>query len=324
MEKKLLIIADPLEKIKPNSDSSLALAQVALENSWKVFWCESDNVHLLGESVFVSNLFELTSANTLNINYKIETKKKILLSNFNYCFVRKDPPFDENYKDLCWILAAQSEVKIINPAETLLAYHEKALQWKAFSEGVLSSDQIIPTCLSSSMEIIEDYCNQNQSLLSNGIVCKPWLGHGGENIELYKNKESLLLALKKILTDQSSLQRVMIQPFLEEIYSEGDRRVLIANGKIIGDFVRLPANGKIASNLAQGGSAVLRNMTHEQTEICQKIATFLKQKNISLAGLDLIGCRIGEINITSPTGLRTYEMLTGTNIAKKAFQLLVN
>jgi glutathione synthase len=324
MKKNILIIADPLEKVKPNSDSSLALAQVALESFWKVFWCESDNIHVIGEKIFVNNLFELTSVSISSINYKIENKKKIPLSDFSYCFVRKDPPFDENYKDLCWILASQSEVKIINPAETLLAYHEKALQWRAFSERVLSSDEIIPTCLSSSIDIIEDYCNENQSILSKGIVCKPWLGHGGESVELYKNKESLFVALKNILGNQTNLQRVMVQPFLEEIHSEGDRRVLIANGEIIGDFVRIPANGKIASNLAQGGRAVIRDMTLEQKEICQKIAVFLKQKNIGLAGLDLIGCRIGEINITSPTGLRTYEMLTGTNIAQKAFQLLVN
>lgn len=324
MQKNILIIADSLEKVKPNSDSSLALAQVALENFWKIFWCNSDNVHILGENIFVSNLLELTFVSTTSINYKIENKKKIPLSNFNYCFVRKDPPFDENYKDLCWILASQSGVKIINPAETLLAYHEKALQWRAYSEGVLSNNQIIPTCLSSSIHIIEDYCNQNQSILSKGIVCKPWLGHGGESVDLYKNKEALLVALKNILRNQSVLQKLMIQPFLEEIYSEGDRRVLIANGEIIGDFVRIPASGKIASNLAQGGTAMIREMTLEQREICQKVAIFLKQKNISLAGLDLIGCRIGEINITSPTGLRTYEMLTGTNIAKKAFQLLVN
>ena len=324
MNKNILFIADPLDKVKPNSDSSLALVQIALENFWKVFWCESDNIHVIGEKVFASNLFELTSVSSISIKYNIENKKKIPLSDFNYCFVRKDPPFDENYKDLCWILASQSEVKIINPAECLLAYHEKALQWRAFSEGVLSSDQIIPTCLSSSIDIIEDYCNQNQDALSKGIVCKPWLGHGGESVELYKNKESLLTALKNILDKQSGLQRVMVQPFLEEIYSEGDRRVIIANGEVVGDFVRIPANGKIASNLAQGGSAIIRNMTLEQREICQKLAIFLKHKNIGLAGLDLIGCRIGEINITSPTGLRTYEMLTGTNIAKKAFQLLVN
>ena len=67
-----------------------------------------------------------------------------------------------------------------------------------------------------------------------------------------------------------------------------------------------------------------RLIKQKQKELCQKIAVFLKQKNINFAGLDLIGCRIGEINITSPTGLRTYEMLTEINIAKKAFELLVN
>lgn len=323
MQKKILIIGDSIEKVKLKSDSSLALAQAAIEDFWQVFWCESNDVHVICSSVCINNLIQINSVSIDNIDFNLVNKKKIQFSEFTFCFVRKDPPFDENYKDLCWILTSQSSVKIINPAETLLAFHEKALQWKAFSEGVLNSEQIIPTCLSSSIEIIEDFCNENESLLSKGVVCKPWLGHGGESVEFFKTTKSLLLELKNKEKLNSFLPKVMVQPFLEEIHSLGDRRVLIANGQVIGDFVRLPAEGKIASNLAQGGFAVIREMTEEQQIICNKIASFLKSKNIIFAGLDLIGCRIGEINITSPTGLRTYETLTGINIAKKAFQLMV-
>ena len=164
MQKNILIIADSLENVKLKSDSSLFLAQVALEKGYNVSWCEPENVHIFGENIFLSNTCELTSVSISGINYNC-SKKKIPLNNFNFCFVRKDPPFDESYKDLCWILSAQSKVKIINPAESLLAFHEKALQWRAFSEGVLSSNEIISTCLSSSLEIIEEYCNQNQFIL---------------------------------------------------------------------------------------------------------------------------------------------------------------
>ncbi|WP_397599486.1 hypothetical protein [Silvanigrella sp.] len=321
MQKKLLIIADPIDKVRLKSDSSLALAQAAIEDSWQVLWCESNNVHVFGENVFVSNLNQIHTVSTDEINFNLINKKKIPIKEFEICFVRKDPPFNENYKDLCWILASQSDVKIINPAEALLSFHEKALQWKAFSDGVLTHEQIIPTCLSSSFEIIEDFCNENKSLMKNGIICKPWLGHGGESVEYFKTTESLLLNLKN--NENLNMSKIMIQPFLEEIHTQGDRRVLIANGVVIGDFVRIPAEGKIASNLAQGGSAILREMTKEQKLICNKIAEYLKSQNILFAGLDLIGCRIGEINITSPTGLRIYEFLTGKNIAKTAFQLMV-
>ncbi|APJ04756.1 hypothetical protein [Silvanigrella aquatica] len=324
MQKKLLFIADSLKNIKPNSDSSLALAQAALENHWEVFWCEPNHVHILGSSIYVNNLSQLKSVSMSEINYDSNNKKILPLNFFSYCFVRKDPPFDENYKDLCWILSSQSEVKIVNPAENLLAFHEKALQWRALAEGFLNQENIIPTCLTNSIEVIEDYCNQNQSLIQSGIVCKPWLGHGGEDVELFKDKNTFIKYLHDKQKYQKIRQRIMVQPFLSEIYTEGDRRVLVANGEIIGDFVRLPAQGKIASNLAQGGSALIKEMTPYQKEICLKVASFLKQKNIFFAGLDVIGSRIGEINITSPTGLRTFEILTGRNIAKKAFSLLVN
>ncbi len=324
MKKKLLFIADSLKKVNLKSDSSLALAQVALEENWQVFWCEAENLHFINDELVVNYLSEIISLSINDLKYEAVNDNSIPLANFNYCFIRKDPPFDENYKDLCWLLATQSKVKILNPPEMLLAYHEKSLQWKVYSAGAIKKENLIATCLSSDKNLIKNYLEFNHELFVNGIVCKPWLGHGGEDVQLFKNIEELFVFFQQCLSKNASLPKYLIQPYLQEIHTAGDRRVLIANGEIIGDFVRLPAQGKIASNLAQGGTAVIREMTNEQVQICANVANYLKCNNIMFAGLDLIGTKIGEINITSPTGLRTYENLTGNNIARKAFELMVN
>lgn len=324
MKKKLLFIADSLEKVNLKSDSSLALAESAIQQNWEVFWCEAKNVHFINEDIILNKVYEINHVSLTDIRFSLIKQKLVSFATFDFCFIRKDPPFDEGYKDLCWILATQAKVKIINPPEVLLAYHEKSLHWRALADGVLQKHHIISTCLSADLEVIEEYCKINEDILSNGLVCKPWLGHGGEDVQLFDSIPKFIDSLQQQKKANKLIPKYLIQPYLAEIQTEGDRRVLIANGKVIGDFVRLPAQGKIASNLAQGGTAILREMTQEQRIICEELGKFLKNKNIFLAGLDLIGTRIGEINITSPTGLRTYESLTGKNIAYHAFELMVN
>ncbi|WP_338635968.1 hypothetical protein [Spirobacillus cienkowskii] len=323
MNKNLIIIADSLTKVNLATDSSIALCQSAIAKSWNVFWSLSENVHVFGEKIYINEVCQIKTISNLKIDYLSLGKKKYPLNFFNICFVRKDPPFNEEYKDLCWILASQKEVPTINSADTLLTYHEKALQWRAFSEKIINTHNIIPTCLTSSVEIVEEFCNTNKDILTHGIICKPWLGHGGEDVSLLPNKNELLTILNKKQVNKFLKEKVLIQPYLPEIHSEGDRRVIIVKGKVIASFVRFPSRGKIASNLAQGGKPVIKEMSKEQKNICEKLAKFLNEKNICFAGLDLIGNRVGEINITSPTGLKTYESLTGKNIAGKVFQLMV-
>ncbi len=312
----VLFIGDSLSSLKLKSDSSLALAESALKSGKRVFWCEAKDITYFNQEIFIYNCLEFISVNQDIFNYKKCIEYKIPFAFFAACFVRKDPPFDEDYKNLCWVLTTQSRVKIINPAEALLSFHEKSLHWRAFSEGFLNKNNIIPTCLAHNISIVEEFCKQFS--VQQKFICKPWLGHGGENISLFENKNLLLEYLRT-----EKIENYIIQTYLDEIVEVGDRRVIIANGKVVCDFVRIPAQGQVASNLAQGGSAIIREMTWEQNEICVNIGKFLQGKNIKFAGVDLIGLYVGEINITSPTGIRTYESLTKINTSDEIFRLLM-
>lgn len=311
----ILFIGDSLCSLKVGTDSSLALAEAALKLGKKVYWCSEHQLCYFNQEIIVTTADEITLVNKNEISYEKCKISKVKFNFFQVCFVRKDPPFNEEYKSLCWILASQNSVKIINSAESLLAFHEKSLHWRAYAEGVLAKEQMIPTCLTHNLSLVDAFCQQ---FPESKFVCKPWLGHGGEDILLFEQAKLLREYLEK-----KEVQNFLVQPFLSEITTEGDRRVIIANGKVICDYVRLPAQGKIAANGAQGGSAILRKMTEEQMQISLNIAKFLKDKNILFAGLDLIGNKVGEINITSPTGIRTYESLSGIQVADEIFQLLV-
>jgi glutathione synthase len=307
---KVLIIADRLIELKIPTDTSIALAQGAHDAGQQVYFCESKDISYKGSHILIQQCHQVWFSAEHQFKYNVQPIKNLPFSDFDMCFIRKDPPFDEEYKDLCWILNTQTQVKIVNPPHTLLSYHEKSLHLKALSLGILPSQNHIPTCVSQDLEIIESFCQEAKDTMTHGIICKPWLGHGGEGVMLFQKKEELLLFLKKNAENSPAPIKFIIQPYLPEIKTAGDRRVLICAGKIMGHFVRLPPQGGIAANLAQGGHAVLREMTSTQTELCQNIGRFLKEEGIIFAGLDLIGDYLSEINITSPTGLRTYETLT--------------
>jgi len=106
----------------------------------------------------------------------------------------------------------------------------------------------------------------------------------------------------------------VVQPFLKEVLDE-DRRLLVIDGKVRGQFVRVPPPGGFVANLAQGGRAEFRPLSKAQQAVGARAAHFLKKVGIVFAGLDLIGSKVSEINVTSPTGFLAFEKLTGENLA---------
>lgn len=319
---KILFIGDSLSSLKLASDTSLAFCEVALELGFAVFWCEKKDISFIDSEIWVSNLTSITEVSLDGVKYKSALDCAIFgsgrpFSDFDVCFVRNDPPFDESYKDLCWVLNSQTKVKIYNSPAALLNFHEKTLPWRACAEGVIGKENLIPTCVSGSMSCIEGFLKFQQQSGIQKFVTKPWLGFAGSDVQLWNDVEAMV----EYVT--STQHKLMVQPFVEDIRTAGDRRVMLVNGKIHWSFVRLPPKSGIVSNLARGGSALLHDMTDSQINLCHRIGQFLVQHNIALAGIDLIGEKIGEINITSPTGFRAYEKISGTKVTKDAFEKIV-
>ena len=109
----------------------------------------------------------------------------------------------------------------------------------------------------------------------------------------------------------------MVQKYLSKV-KEGDKRVFIINGKVKGAIRRLPKKNSILSNISQGGTALKTNLNSRELKISKLVAKRLKKSKIFFAGIDLVGgYLIGDINVTSPTGLPQYKNLTGINLAKE-------
>jgi len=308
MKLKIFFVADPIAKLKPQSDTSLSILREVLKRGHQAFWVDHKGVGL--------SHFDVTLEAAECRNFKkgeipaLKSQKQVLAKSFQVGLIRKDPPFDEDYLKLCWMLSlVEEQVFFVNQPSLLSRYHEKLLPLEAYAQGYLEKTDLIPTFLGSSLGARLFL----KSLKEDKIVSKPFFGHGGKGIKLHR-KKSFSEGFQENSLD-------LVQPFLEEV-SEEDRRVIVIGGKPVGQFVRIPPSGGFIANLAQGGKAESKPLSLSQRAILDKSCRFLKAKGFALAGLDLIGSKISEINVTSPTGFLSLEQLTGHNPAETMVDLM--
>ena len=163
-----------------------------------------------------------------------------------------------------------------------------------------------PTLTSQNLEEIKNFFKKNKK-----VILKTIEGYGGNNVILLNsfNKKTINRYIKKY-------EHIIFQKFLPRI-REGDRRVFLINGKVKGSITRVPKNGSILSNMSKGAKAKINKLSAKELMISKEVASLLIKKNIYFAGIDFVqGKLIGDINVTSPTGLATYYNLTGINLAK--------
>lgn len=303
---KILIVGDPIAGLKPTGDTSLVLARECLKRNFEVFWATDEEIFLQTDGLG----FRAQKILNCQIDELPKTNRPELLreSDIKGIFIRKDPPFGSEYLRLCWHLSLiENKIPISNLPSTLLRHHEKLLPFEANRAGYLPKECLIPTFIGT----LDQAKNFVTELRTDQIILKPFLGFGGNQVRKLKCQQ-FLETLWPVTPE-----RFLVQPFLENISTVGDRRVFFLRGQYAGDFVRLPAGGGFLANLAQGGTALNRPLTKEQTTIISQLGLYLKEQKIDFAGTDLIGNCVSEINITSPTGLRTLEKLSGIDLSPK-------
>ena len=299
MKNKILAIqGDNLKKLNYKNDTTIFLAIEAQKLGSKIFYYEPKNIFIKNNQIYaVGNFIKLYDQKKF---YKLLSKKTINLEKSSYLLVRQDPPFNINYVTTTYFLDRLKGVKIINNPTSIRNVSEKLYSYEF-------KKYMPPTIFSSRSSDIINFIKQNK--LS---VMKPINGHGGNNIKLLKgriNKAFLNTYLKKH-------GYVMCQKFLPGIVN-GDKRVFIINGKVVGSFSRIPKKGSFLSNLSKGGTVGSSKLTIKEKRISNLIAKKLKKDGIYFAGIDFISEKLnGDINVTSPTGLKNYFDLTGINLAK--------
>ena len=297
--KILAIQGSNLKKLNIKTDTTILLAAEAQKKGYKIFYFEPKNISFLNGKVIA-----------LCKHIKINNKKKKFYSllktiNFNLAkskviLIRSDPPFDNRYLYTTYLLNHISKkVKIINHPFAVRNVSEKL-----FSINFMQ--YMPPTLVSENLNEIKNFFKKHTS-----VVVKPINGFGGNNVILLKS-----FAANKIQKLLKIHNHLFFQKFLPGV-SKGDKRVFIIKGKIVGAISRLPKKGSILSNMSKGAKARLTKLTSKEIRTSKVVGKLLIKNKIYFAGIDFVQEKlIGDINVTSPTGLTTYQNLSGINLAK--------
>lgn len=302
---KVLFIADPTEKLKPAGDSSLAMLREALRRRHEAYWGLAENLEYRGGRLrIVARRCEECGPDDRPV---LGPEESLWLSETKAVFIRKDPPFDASYVRLCWLLSLEeTKVVMVNKPSLLLRYHEKLVPLEALALGFLRPEDLIPTHIGD-LDSAKAWVAEHRFAK---VIAKPFLGFGGSRVHLYEGAH-----FQDWEPSSDEKEELLVQPFEEAVLKRGDRRVFFLGGRLIGDFVRKPAEGGFVSNLAQGGSAISLPLEGPEQEVLERLGKFLAHVGIDFAGADLIGTKISEVNITSPTGIRNLLKLENRDIS---------
>jgi len=299
MTKILAIQGSDLKRVNLKTDTTILLAAEAQKRGYKIFYFEPENLSFLNGKVValckhikIFNNKKKFYSLLKTINFNLEKSKVIL--------IRNDPPFDNRYLYTTFLLNHISKkVKIINNPSAVRNVSEKL-----FSINFMK--YMPPTLISENLNEIRNFFKRYKA-----VVAKPINGFSGNNVILLKSFNAS--KIKKLIKTHNHL---FFQKFLPGV-SKGDKRVFIIKGKIVGAISRVPKKGSILSNMSKGAKAKLTKLTSKEVNASKAIGKLLVKNNIYFAGIDFVQEKlIGDINVTSPTGLTAYKDLSGINLAK--------
>ena len=285
-------------KLNPRTDTSIFLAHEIQKKNYKIFYYDPKDLSIINFKVIAEGFF-------IKFDYKkkrffeILKKQKLELIKCKYLLVRQDPPFNLEYICSTLILdKIKKRVKVINDPAAIRNVSEKLFSTKY--------QKFMPdTIFSQNIDEIRKFFKKHKK-----VIVKPINSYSGNNIHLF-TKFNLKFFQKFI----KKHDHIMCQKYLSKI-KEGDKRVFLINGKVRGAISRIPKKGSFLSNLSKGAKPINIKLTNKEMKISKLISKDLKKDKIFFAGIDFIDEQLnGDINVTSPTGLKTFYDLTKINLA---------
>lgn len=307
---KIAFIVDPLDKLKPYKDSSVAMMRAAQARGHQVFSIQRETL-LVRDGRVSAHAVALQVGPDDRAWYQAAPPALMALTDFDAVLMRQDPPFDAEYVAATWILerAAAQGARIYNDPRAIRDHSEKL--------SICEFPQLTPTTL-----VTRDNA-ELQAFIDElaDVIFKPLDGMGGSGIFRVRHDDPNRNAILETLTDMGR-RTIMAQRYLPQI-SEGDKRILLIGGEVIPhSLARIPMAGETRGNLAAGGRGVVMPLTPREHEVASGLAPLLWRRGLLIVGLDMIGGQLTEINVTSPTCMVEIEARTGCRIASKVIETL--
>ncbi len=315
---KLVFIIDPIAKLDPGHDSSVAMMESAQMLGHQVWITEASQLSIIqGKAWGYLQTISLKPVKLVEQHwqsepdwYQIGSSTLTCLEEMDAVFMRTDPPVTVPYLYTTYILDLIDRRKtlVVNSPQGLRTANEKvyALQFtKVIPETIVSQDKLV----------IAKFVEQKKS-----AVLKPLGGKGGEGILFLEAVDRNFNSLIEISTKQGR-EPIMVQEYLPAA-KEGDKRIILLDGKPIGAVNRVPSGNEFRGNMAVGGKAAKIEITKREEEICAVVAPQLRKDDLYFVGIDVIGGYLTEVNVTSPTGIREIDRLNNVNLGKQVIEWL--
>ena len=301
---KLLFITDPLESFKIYKDTTFAMMREAQRRGHTVAVCLPQDLVWQRGSQVTARVQDIVLTGDSTNWFQAQPLRSAALTAFDAVLMRKDPPFDSEYFYATHLLeqAEREGARVFNKPRALRDHPEKL--------AIMEFPQFIgPTLVTRDPQDIQRFHAEH-----GDIILKPLDGMGGMGI-FRVGPDGLNLGSITETLNRHGAQSVMVQKFLPEI-TEGDKRVLVIGGKPVPFcLARIPQGSEVRGNLAAGGKGVARALSARDWEIAEALGPVLHSRGLLLAGVDVIGDCVTEINVTSPTCFQEIYDQTGCNVA---------
>ncbi len=310
MAYSLGVVMDPIADITPYKDTTLALLLEAGRRGHAIHYFEMADI-FVRDGVAYGRAQMLDVFDDNDDWYRLSAGDVVPLADLDCILMRKDPPFDMEYIYATYILelAETAGTLVVNRCGALRDVNEK-----------MAINRFAHLCAPTL--VARDAADFRRFIADHGdIVVKPLDGMGGSRIFRIEKGDANTSVVLEVLTEHGS-RYAMAQAYLPAI-REGDKRILLIDGEPVEyALARIPAEGELRGNLAAGGRGQGVALTEDDRRICDEVGPYVREKGLMFVGLDVIGDKLTEINVTSPTCVRELDEQHGINISARLFDAI--
>lgn len=316
---KFVFIIDPIQRLDPGHDTSVALMEAAQLMGHEVWITQAGSLSVVGGRAWAMMQavrlvpVELLDGRWIAQDVWFELGDRALrpLEEMDAVFMRTDPPVDVPY------LYATHILDYVDPRKTLVVNRPNGLRLANEKLYALQFTDVVPeTIVTAEKQQIREFVDKH-----GAAVLKPLGGKGGEGILLIEKGDRNFNSLVELSTQRGAVP-IMVQVFLPAA-KDGDKRVILLDGEPIGAVNRIPSGGDFRGNMAVGGRVAAEVVTERDRTIAQVLAPTLQKDGLYFVGIDVIGGYLTEVNVTSPTGIREIDRLSGMKLGHQVMEWVV-
>jgi len=306
---RFVFVMDPLSRVTHDKDTTFAFIKAAQGRGHQSFHCLPQDLSNVGGFPYATaHRIEIVAEPPYIVLRRDEGAQRLPLLDVEAVFIRKDPPFDQAYLYATLMLEpSRGGPLLINDPRGLRDANEKlyALNFPEWTPK---------TMVSADREMIHEFVRE----VGGTAVIKPLDGAGGWGVMMLRKDDRNGRAIVDMLTGEGQ-RLAMVQEFLPAV-TAGDKRIILLDGEPLGAILRVPRGDEIRSNIHVGGSVVPTELTAREKDLVRSIAPRLKADGLVFVGLDVIGERLTEVNVTSPTGIQELSRFTGINQSDRVIE----